>query len=104
MKLVNSNNREETLNLIDQILEDYNDVGDFFDLNLEDIREPCWQIKIDRKEDLIRFLIDLKEITNFPLPEVDINSEFLYLAMKLFKTKDLVKLEDFLKSGSYETL
>jgi hypothetical protein len=92
MKLINSRK------IINKILDDH-DV-DFYDLQEEDCRCPCWEIKVDRSRGYLVFLVDFKEKYIYPLKKLkpsDLTLDGIISYMKIFKTQDLKALSKALK-------
>jgi hypothetical protein len=94
MKLVNSKN-------IKKIIEDKSDPGDLYNFLEEDLKSPCWQVNVDREDGKLRFLIDSKELMNYPLSkidEADINLTNISEWLQILRSEDTKLLKDKLKS------
>jgi hypothetical protein len=96
MKLVNSKN-------IKQIVEDKADPGDLYDFLEDDLKSPCWEVRVDRDDGKLRFLIDSKELLNYPLSklrEVDLSMKSLTDLIQVLKLEDMKLLRVQLKEKS----
>lgn len=88
----------------EQELEKLFQISDFY-LD-EDVKEtfvgpcgPCWEIKIDRGEDKVFFLIDNKEVFSYAFSKIKstLDRDRLNVLLSVFKTRDLRALKKELK-------
>ncbi len=73
---------------------------DNYDFLEDELRSPCWEIRVDRDRGDLVFLIDAKEIYAYPLKKLepsDLEIEGLNVFMQLFRSQDLEALEEALK-------
>ncbi len=93
MKLVNSKD-------IKKIVEDKADPGDLYNFLEEDLKSPCWEAKVDREEGKLKFLIDSKELLNYPLSKLrkeDLDFQSLVDLIQILKLEDMKLLRAELK-------
>ena len=93
MKLVNSKD-------IKKIVEDKSDPGDLYDFLEDELKSPCWQVNVDRETGKLRFLIDSKELMNYPLSKVDDEDINLFNVsewLQILRTEDTKLLKHRLK-------
>jgi hypothetical protein len=94
MKLVNSKD-------IKKIVEDKSDPGDLYDFLEDELKSPCWQVNVDREDGKLRFLIDSKELMNYPLSKIDdedINLINISEWLQILRLEDSKLLKNKLKS------
>jgi len=63
--------------------------------NEENLAGPCWEVKIDRENDMLLFLIDSKELYRSVIKQ-EPTLEKLYYYITFLKTNDISGLKDAL--------
>ena len=85
---------------IKKMVEDKADPGDLYDFLEDELKSPCWEAKVDRDEGKLRFLIDAKELLNYPLSKLrdeDLTIESLVEFIQVLKLEDMKLLRSKLK-------
>jgi len=86
---------------IKQIVDDKSDPGDLYDFLEEELKSPCWEVNVDWENGKLRFLIDSRELMNYPLSKLnkdDINLPNIYEWLQILKTEDIKLLRNTLKT------
>ena len=86
MRLINSGDVKKFL--------DKTDADEFLDFD-DNTSSPCWEVKVDREDNKLVFLIDAKEILSSSLSNFG-DTELM--------VEDLVYFIQILKDGDYERL
>ena len=63
--------------------------------NEETLAGPCWEVKVDRENDMLLFLIDSKELYRSVIKQ-EPTLEKLYYYITFLKTNDISGLKDAL--------